>query len=440
MDVPFSATERLKPSFNATKEPSTSYSSHSPPQQPHSFSTSSPHSCCDVSPVNHASTCITSSKNSKDPESYKSTHPNLSSESPMVHKRGRDDENLDPSMPKSNLSEHHHRGQTDSQPQNDADLYRALKKTKLEPISSTSNIMNAAVVAAAASMASSEHTQHQSTLTEMTKETGTIDVQSMPGGSTPAPTPKLAVASNGFRINSFNIHRLLITCIMVAAKFTSDHFYSNARYAKVGGLSLLELNQLELEFLFTTRFELNVKVEELQKVGNSLLRFKNRELASQQTRPQQQYRSTQLDLQRTSLHGNTINTTSCVSSQDSQGLQQKKGRFSIPTPTSPRNGPMSDRTASTSSSSLPSISSSLSSSPSPSSSSSSLAVTSTAATVSSPITTTVIVVSGDRVQHPQLLSPPEEKHRWAESEVQVTEEHIDQTQERNRSSPQYSSG
>ncbi|KAG0020679.1 hypothetical protein BGZ80_003793 [Entomortierella chlamydospora] len=358
----------------------------------------------------------------------------------MVHKRGRDDENLDPSMPKSNLSEHHHRGQTDSQPQNDADLYRALKKTKLEPISSTSNIMNAAVVAAAASMASSEHTQHQSTLTEMTKETGTIDVQSMPGGSTPAPTPKLAVASNGFRINSFNIHRLLITCIMVAAKFTSDHFYSNARYAKVGGLSLLELNQLELEFLFTTRFELNVKVEELQKVGNSLLRFKNRELASQQTRPQQQYRSTQLDLQRTSLHGNTINTTSCVSSQDSQGLQQKKGRFSIPTPTSPRNGPMSDRTASTSSSSLPSISSSLSSSPSPSSSSSSLAVTSTAATVSSPITTTVIVVSGDRVQHPQLLSPPEEKHRWAESEVQVTEEHIDQTQERNRSSPQYSSG
>ncbi|KAF9169276.1 hypothetical protein BGX20_010531 [Mortierella sp. AD010] len=206
-----------------------------------------------------------SSKNSKDPESYKNSHPNLSSESPMVHKRGRDDENLDPSMPKSNLSEHYHREQTNSQPHNDADLYRALKKTKLEPISSTSNIINAAVVAATASMASSEHTRHQSTPTEMTKKTGAIDVQSMPGGSTPAPTPKLAVASNGFRINSFNIHRLLITCIMVAAKFTSDHFYSNARYAKVGGLSLLELNQLELEFLFTTRFELNVKVEELQK-------------------------------------------------------------------------------------------------------------------------------------------------------------------------------
>ncbi|KAG0348086.1 hypothetical protein BG005_011739, partial [Podila minutissima] len=43
---------------------------------------------------------------------------------------------------------------------------------------------------------------------------------------------------NGFRINSFNIHRLLITTVMVAAKFTSDLFYSNARYAKVGGLNL----------------------------------------------------------------------------------------------------------------------------------------------------------------------------------------------------------
>ncbi|OAQ28407.1 cyclin-related 2, partial [Linnemannia elongata AG-77] len=76
---------------------------------------------------------------------------------------------------------------------------------------------------------------------------------------------------NGFRINSFNIHRLLVTSLMIAAKFTSDLFYSNARYAKVGGLALPELNQLELEFLFTSKFELNVKVDELQRVGNSLL-------------------------------------------------------------------------------------------------------------------------------------------------------------------------
>lgn len=51
--------------------------------------------------------------------------------------------------------------------------------------------------------------------------------------SHPPPSSLPVTTLNGFRINSFNIHRLLITCLMVAAKFTSDLFYSNARYAKV---------------------------------------------------------------------------------------------------------------------------------------------------------------------------------------------------------------
>ncbi|KAF9538760.1 hypothetical protein EC957_006244 [Mortierella hygrophila] len=96
--------------------------------------------------------------------------------------------------------------------------------------------------------------------------------------ASPVPEPAQPATGNGFRINSFNIHRLLITSLMIAAKFTSDLFYSNARYAKVGGLALPELNQLELEFLFTSKFELNVKVDELQRVGNSLLQFRDRHL------------------------------------------------------------------------------------------------------------------------------------------------------------------
>lgn len=39
--------------------------------------------------------------------------------------------------------------------------------------------------------------------------------------------------SSGLRIDSYNIHRLVITGIMVASKFFSDVFYTNARYAKV---------------------------------------------------------------------------------------------------------------------------------------------------------------------------------------------------------------
>ncbi|KAI8388096.1 cyclin-domain-containing protein [Radiomyces spectabilis] len=39
--------------------------------------------------------------------------------------------------------------------------------------------------------------------------------------------------NNTFAVNSLNIHRLLITSITVASKFTSDVFYPNSRYAKV---------------------------------------------------------------------------------------------------------------------------------------------------------------------------------------------------------------
>ncbi|KAG0265462.1 hypothetical protein BG011_004682 [Mortierella polycephala] len=77
-------------------------------------------------------------------------------------------------------------------------------------------------------------------------------------------------------INSFNIHRLLITSILVACKFSSDVFYPNVRYAKVGGLPLSELNQLELEFLFLSQFELNTTESELQTYGNKLLMYHQR--------------------------------------------------------------------------------------------------------------------------------------------------------------------
>ncbi|XP_004515319.1 cyclin-U4-1-like [Cicer arietinum] len=59
-------------------------------------------------------------------------------------------------------------------------------------------------------------------------------------------------------INSFNVHRLLITSVMVAAKFMDDVYYNNAYYAKVGGITKAEMNFLELDFLFGLGFNLNV--------------------------------------------------------------------------------------------------------------------------------------------------------------------------------------
>ncbi|KAL4561386.1 hypothetical protein LXL04_033552 [Taraxacum kok-saghyz] len=75
-------------------------------------------------------------------------------------------------------------------------------------------------------------------------------------------------------INSFNVHRLLITSVMIAAKFMDDiirsdfaqipnpsrwiRYYNNAYYAKVGGISTTEMNFLEVDFLFGLGFQLNV--------------------------------------------------------------------------------------------------------------------------------------------------------------------------------------
>ncbi|CAN4085307.1 unnamed protein product [Withania somnifera] len=59
-------------------------------------------------------------------------------------------------------------------------------------------------------------------------------------------------------INSFNVHRLLITSVLVSAKFMDDILYNNSYYAKVGGISTREMNLLEVDFLFAIGFQLNV--------------------------------------------------------------------------------------------------------------------------------------------------------------------------------------
>ena len=64
-----------------------------------------------------------------------------------------------------------------------------------------------------------------------------------------------------FVVNSLNIHRLLITSIMLAAKFFDDQYFNNAYYAKVGGVPCSEINSLEVEFLFLCNFALFVNTE-----------------------------------------------------------------------------------------------------------------------------------------------------------------------------------
>ncbi|KIW03348.1 hypothetical protein, variant [Verruconis gallopava] len=92
--------------------------------------------------------------------------------------------------------------------------------------------------------------------------------------------------SHFFVVDSYNIHRLVIAGVTCASKFFSDIFYTNSRYAKVGGLPLPELNHLELQFLLLNDFRLAVPLEEMEAYGTMLVEFYAREvLANQNSLP-----------------------------------------------------------------------------------------------------------------------------------------------------------
>ncbi|KAI8094431.1 cyclin-domain-containing protein [Thamnidium elegans] len=76
-------------------------------------------------------------------------------------------------------------------------------------------------------------------------------------------------------IDSYNVHRLIITGLMISSKLYSDVFFTNTRYAKVGGLPVSELNALELEFLRLNNYSLFVTIDELQKYGDNILQHWN---------------------------------------------------------------------------------------------------------------------------------------------------------------------
>ncbi|CAM8909194.1 hypothetical protein QQ045_011053 [Rhodiola kirilowii] len=57
---------------------------------------------------------------------------------------------------------------------------------------------------------------------------------------------------------SLNVHRLLVTSVMVASKILDDEHHNNSFYARVGGVSNAELNRLEMELLFMLDFDVTV--------------------------------------------------------------------------------------------------------------------------------------------------------------------------------------
>ena len=75
-----------------------------------------------------------------------------------------------------------------------------------------------------------------------------------------------------YELNSYNMHRLILTGIMVAAKFVDDFYFSNNYWSKVGGIPNDELNGLEMELLFLLNFSLHTTRAEYDDYAAELAR------------------------------------------------------------------------------------------------------------------------------------------------------------------------
>ncbi|KAI8892575.1 cyclin-domain-containing protein, partial [Globomyces pollinis-pini] len=72
-------------------------------------------------------------------------------------------------------------------------------------------------------------------------------------------------------INSLTIHRFIIASISIATKQVSDVYPPNSIFAKIGGLSLQELNLIEMELCKTLNWRFNCPDKLLQNYYTNLV-------------------------------------------------------------------------------------------------------------------------------------------------------------------------
>lgn len=70
---------------------------------------------------------------------------------------------------------------------------------------------------------------------------------------------KVCARLPSFTISSLTVHRFVIAGVSVGSKALSDAFCTNGRYARVGGVSIAEMNLLEKEFCEAIDWRLTVR-------------------------------------------------------------------------------------------------------------------------------------------------------------------------------------
>ena len=102
-----------------------------------------------------------------------------------------------------------------------------------------------------------------------------------------------------FVISSQNIHRLVITSLIVAIKFFDDKTFPNAFYARVAGITPNEVNLMERAFLNMISYKLHVTPELFEQYKNEVVTLgetvQKESLARQQQQLQDVYSEEQTD-------------------------------------------------------------------------------------------------------------------------------------------------
>lgn len=74
-------------------------------------------------------------------------------------------------------------------------------------------------------------------------------------------------------LSQHNIHRLILSSCVISTKFNEDKTFNNSYFAKIGGVSGKEMNQLEYEFYVLLDFKLMVDKGYYEKYLNYFSRY-----------------------------------------------------------------------------------------------------------------------------------------------------------------------
>ena len=79
--------------------------------------------------------------------------------------------------------------------------------------------------------------------------------------------------TSGIILNPHNIHRIILGCLLLAIKYNEDLYFTNEQYAKIGGVTLKELNCLEYFSFQLLDFNLYISDDIYQKYLKYITNF-----------------------------------------------------------------------------------------------------------------------------------------------------------------------